>query len=113
MFNKIVASVISSVVLFACNLKEETPVASEDAVANSVAAEVVASEPSPATPLVSDPATPSVPEVTATPLTASGVSAGSTVSTPSAGSTSAPVTGTVAAPAGLSVVDPATSVLVK
>jgi ribonuclease E len=40
MFNKIVASVISSVVLFACNLKEDVPVAAEDVVVNSTPEDV-------------------------------------------------------------------------
>ena len=102
MFNKIIASVISSVVLFACNTKEETPVASEDAVANSQAAEVVQSDPAlvPVVPVSPAPAVQAVPEVTSVPLTATGVSTSSTVSTP------APVTGTVVAPTAPSVSTP-------
>lgn len=102
MFNKIIASVISSVVLFACNTKEETPAASEDAVANTQAAEVVQSDPAlaPVVPVSPAPAVQAVPEVTSVPLTATGVSTSSTVSTP------APVTGTVVAPTASSVSTP-------
>ena len=35
MFNKIIASVVSSVVMFACNVKEENPVSAADVVATS------------------------------------------------------------------------------
>ena len=91
MFNKIVASVISSVVLFACNVKEETPVAAEDVVASPSAAEVVqtAVTPAPVDPVTPAPVVQSVTDVASVPVAGGAV-------VPSGVPASAPVAGSIA-----------------
>ncbi len=114
MFNKIVASVISSVVMFACNMKEETPVAAEDVVSAEVTAveqpkvDPVAPPATTVTPPIANVPQP-LPAVTS-PLVPSPVSAGTTATvTPAPASTQ----GSVVVPAASSAVAPTTSTLAK
>jgi hypothetical protein len=120
MFNKIVVSVISSVVMFACNTSDSTNALDADVVSSSVpvAPEAIKTQDVPSsTPALSPVTSPSVPSVvnpvaggvTTDPLVAPSVNTGAAV----VGSTSAPAPAAATQPASLQmgspVVTPVTS----
>ena len=114
MFNKTIVSIVSSLVMFACNVKDDTPPPVDDVV--SSVTDVAAEQPK------SSPVTPTVPVVTpipaagdAVPLTASGVSAGMTAPTTQTPPVAIiPVQSQpVPAPQGSSVVAPSVTAPVK
>lgn len=123
MFNKIVVSVISSVVLFACNVKEDASVAADavdvaDVGASNLAPATPATPIAPNTPQPTPSPVANIPtqEVVISPLVVNGTSAGMTVtpvSTQSTASIPAPATNTASAPSASTVAAPATSTTAK